>query len=188
MEQLHHWEDFIALPDEDKRELVDGRLLETEMPNKWHERIVGSLIIALGVWCQKRGLQVLGSGFKVRVSDTRGAMPDVQVLTRETFDGASENGLESGHPELVVEIISPGSRAHDRVRKLAWYASIGVPEYWIVDADVQTIERLVLEHGTYRIDQTAQGNQIFKPRSMRGLHIDLRALWAPPPKSPARRR
>jgi Uma2 family endonuclease len=180
MEELHHWRDFVALPEDDRRELVDGQLLEIEMPKKWHENIVAALIVLMRPWGQRHGLRVLGSGFKVRISDVRGVMPDVQVLTEEVYEAASDDGLEEGHPELVVEVISPTGRAHDRVRKLNWYAAIGVPEYWLIDADAQTVERLVLHHGVYRIEQVGTGDDVFRPRSMRGLKIPLADLWPKP--------
>src|SRR5438874_439706 len=122
----YRWGDFIALAEDDRRELIDGRLEEIEVPTKWHGRICMLLGHALLVWAQRRkGWVVLGSGYKIRVSERRGVMPDVQLLTEETFLQAGANGLESGRPELAIEVISPTSRAHDRLRKLDWYAQLG---------------------------------------------------------------
>ena len=36
-------------------------------------------------------------------------------------------------PDLTIEILSPGTSTHDRMRKQAMYARFGVREYWIVD-------------------------------------------------------
>jgi Uma2 family endonuclease len=171
------WADYRALPEQDARELVDGRLVEGELPTKWHEAMVAYLVHHLWAWCTKRGLKVLGSGFRLRISDRVGVLPDVQVLDDATYRAADANGLNSGRPELVVEIISPSSRAHDRVRKVDWYARAGVPEYWIVDVDARCIERLVLDGATYRIAQHAAGDVVLRPKSMRGLAVDLRGLW-----------
>ncbi len=44
------WDDFVALGDEDRRELIDGELVEIEVPTHNHERLVGRLIVALGPW------------------------------------------------------------------------------------------------------------------------------------------
>jgi Uma2 family endonuclease len=174
----YRWADFRELPEGDVRELVDGRLAEGEMPTKWHEAMVALLIRRLYDWCTKRKLHVLGSGFRVRITDRSGALPDVQVLTDETYRKSGPNGLESGRPELVIEVISPTSRAHDRVRKVDWYARLEVPEYWIVDVDGRSIERLVFDRGTYRIAQHAAGDVVFRPKSMRGLSIPLAELWS----------
>jgi Uma2 family endonuclease len=173
------WSDFVRLPEDDRRELVDGALVEVDVPKKWHERIVMLLGAYLVPWASKRRCVVLASGYKVRVSRTRGAMPDVQVLTEDAYDAAPEDGLDHGRPEIAIEIVSPRSRSHDRVRKLHWYASIGVPEYWIVDPRERSIDRLVLRKGeaAYDVRETAEGNTAWKPAGLRGLSIPLGDLW-----------
>jgi Uma2 family endonuclease len=42
---------------------------------------------------------------------------------------------------LAVEILSPSSGRHDRVVKRRFFQRMGVPEYWIVDADSRVVER-----------------------------------------------
>lgn len=179
------WASFIALDDEDRRELVDGVLVEIDMPTKWHEWVIGELFAHLRLWAKKRGWVALPSGYKVRITNRRGAMPDIQVLTREAYESADPQGMSRGRPEIAVEVISPGSRGHDRVRKLGWYASIGVPEYWIVDMDARTLDRCVLDEGVYEVRETAEGNATFKPRGLRGLSIPMGEIWA---GLPARKR
>lgn len=90
-------------------------------------------------------------------------MPDVQLLSEETWQRAAPQGLEQGQPELVVEVVSPSSRAYDRINKLAWYTSIGASEYWIVDPEARSLELLVLREGHYFIDQAESGDALFVP-------------------------
>jgi len=183
------WADFLALPDDDRRELIDGELVEVEVPNKMHEHIVAVLIAYLWIWAQhgRRG-HVLGSGYKIRIDAHRGVMPDVQFFRPKNPAAIGQNlGLENGFPDLAVEIISPSSRRYDRVKKLAWYARIGVPEYWIVDADARTIERLVLARGAYVVDGSMEGDATFRPRTYRGLAIPLAELWTMPVTSAKRK-
>lgn len=176
------WSEFIALPEDDRRELVDGRLEEHEMPTKWHEYICAFLIRVIGNWAEERDFLVLGSAYKVKVSETRGAMPDVQMLSKVTYDAAGANGLEGGHPELVIEVISPGSKTHDRLRKLDWYAQLGVPEYWLVDPETRTLVVHRLQGDVYAIVQHAEGDVIFRSKSFKGLSVSLKKLWANLPK------
>lgn len=173
------WDGFVRLPEDDRRELIDGRLVEIDVPRKWHERIVLLLGAYIVPWASRRGLVVLASGYKVRVGPHRGVMPDLQVLTEAVYDAADDNGLSGGRPEIAVEIVSPRSRSHDRVRKLQWYASLGVPEYWIVDPRERTLDRLVLRprERAYDVRETAEGDAIFRPRGLRGLSIPLAELW-----------
>jgi len=66
----------------------------------------------------------------------------------------------AGPPDLVVEILSPSTAAHDRATKLALYAGAGVPWVWFLDAEVKTVETLKLEGGKYYYDSVLSGNQI----------------------------
>ena len=76
---------------------------------------------------------------------------------------------------------SSGSGRYDRIEKLHGYADIGVPEYWIVDPERQTLERLVLHSpGSYRSTDTLAGDVTFAPASFPHLVIDLRELWRLP--------
>ncbi|MGO8997479.1 MAG: Uma2 family endonuclease [Polyangiaceae bacterium] len=189
------WDDFIALEEDDLRELIDGELVEVEVPTFTHEEIVGSLVTDLTLWTRAHGGRVVPSGYKVRVSDRRGVMPDVQ-LYRKGNEGAVEQqqGLVTGRADLVVEVVSPSSRRYDRVTKLRWYAQLGVPEYWIVDPEGRTFERLVLRptrpgtsenapssawdvEGAYVIAASLEGEETFRPESFEGLDIALGKLW-----------
>jgi Uma2 family endonuclease len=107
-------------------------------------------------------------------------MPDLQYHRDPRVSASQQQGLSEGRPDLVVEVISPASRRHDRVTKLQWYASIGVPEYWIVDPDARTLERLTLTGEHYLIAEVAAEDTDFCPASFPGLAIPLGDLWALP--------
>lgn len=174
----HTWNDFLALAEDDRRELLDGHLVETDMPSKTHERIVATLIALLGHWAwARRAGQVLASGYKIRIDELRGVMPDVQFFRADNLPEGQEDGLESGCPDLVVEVISPTSRSKDSVRKLHDYAAIGVPEYWLVDPEARTLECLRLRDGVYGIVAAIEGDVDFRPEGFEGLEISLARLW-----------
>jgi Uma2 family endonuclease len=173
----HTWTDFIALDEDDLRELIDGELLEVEVPTRAHERLVALLIHFLCAWAEEHGGETLGSGYKVRITDKRGVMPDVQFYRAGHEPRGQDQGLARGHPDLVVEIVSPSSVRYDRVKKMTWYASIGVPEYWIVDPSARTLERLVLDAGRFAIADALEGGAVFRPESFDGLEIPLSRLW-----------
>jgi Uma2 family endonuclease len=173
------WDDFIALDEDDLRELIDGELVEIEVPTATHEDIVALLAYYLTAWAEAgNGGRARGSGYKLRVSERRGIMPDLQFFRRGNEAARDQDaGLVQGRPDLVVEIVSPSSRRYDRVTKLRWYAQLGVPEYWIVDSDAQTIEGLLLRDGAYVIAASLAGDETFRPTSFEGLEIALPRLW-----------
>jgi Uma2 family endonuclease len=177
----HTWDEFVDLPDDDRRELIDGELAETEMPNEPHEYIVLALGYFLFGWTRANGGRAFASGYKVRIAERRGVMPDLQLFRRDN-PRRSENlkGVRVGRPDLVVEIISPSSPKYDRVIKVGYYASAGVPEYWIIDPEAGTLERLVLRDGTYAIAESLADDALFRPDSFAGLEVPLGELWLAP--------
>lgn len=176
-ESLVSWDEFVLLDDEDRRELIEGRLVETEVPNRAHERAIGVLMRYLGNWAAAadRG-EVFGSGYKVKIGRHRGVMPDVQLVEADVDRPENEVGYVTGRPRLVVEVLSPSSVRYDRVIKLGYYQKAGVPEYWIVDPAHRTVERLVLENGKYVIAETAS-EDVFAPEGYDGLSIPFAELF-----------
>ncbi|MBM4345997.1 MAG: Uma2 family endonuclease [Deltaproteobacteria bacterium] len=178
------WEDFVALPDDDRRELIDGHLLECDTPTDIDEIIAAEIVRVLGNWAYDHGGTVMTSAYKVRVSGKRGVMPDVQYYRpgRRT----QRQALTEGAPDLAVEVISPSSRAIDRVTKLNYYRQIGVPEYWIVDPEARTVSAFVLRDGHYLVAEQAawppeadEGDDgCFRPARFDGLVIALERLFA----------
>jgi len=176
------WTDFLALGDEDKRELVDGELLEVEVPTLLHEWIVSYLVHLLTGFALQHGGKVTASGFKIRISERRGAMPDLQYY--KPGRNVPQAGLTEGAPDLAVEVLSPTSHRHDRVRKLEWYASIGLPEYWIVDPEDQSVQRLVLVDTAvgkrWQIAEALDGEGEWRPESFGGMVVSLRTMFTLP--------
>lgn len=81
-------------------------------------------------------------------------------------------------PSLVIESTSRGHEEHDRTVKRQWYAELGVPNYWIVDAFARRLECLRLARGTgYEVDVEGQGDQTIAPRAFAGFTMDLAKVW-----------
>jgi len=178
---LKTWDDFVLLGDDDRRELIDGEFVETEVPTDPHEWIVGMLVHLLHAWALPRRAGVaFPSGYKVRVSARRGVMPDVQFYRKGNPSQRERQGVVRGSPDVAVEVISPASVSCDRVTKLDYYRSIGAKEYWIVDAEHRTFERLVLKGGDYSIVEALREDAVFRPREFEGLEIPLADLWTIP--------
>lgn len=102
------------------------------------------------------------------------AQPDLLVAVESAQ--ISARGIE-GAPLLVVEVLSPSTRAQDRGVKMRRYAELGVEHYWIADPDAETIEFLRLEGDAYRLVATASAPETFAHPDWPEIIIDLGALW-----------
>jgi Uma2 family endonuclease len=170
-------EEWARLPEDEPGELVDGELVEEEMPSFVHEVIVAWLISCLHPWARLRGGFVAASGVKLRVSSRRGRMADVVAYFRRGKVEAS--GLVTVPPDIAIEIVSPSPRdqKRDRIEKLDEYAEFGVKYYWLVDPQLRAIEVLALgADGRYVHAQNVTGG-VAEVVGCEGLTLDADDLW-----------
>ena len=83
-------------------------------------------------------------------------------------------------PTIVIESVSPGHRAHDRVTKFAWYAEFGVKHFWILDVFNKTVDEFVLQRGKYKQLAKLRGNASFRPAAFPGVEVKLSDVWPKP--------
>jgi Uma2 family endonuclease len=172
--------EWVTLPEDEPGELVDGCLVEEEMPDLVHEIVVSWLLRTLGAWLGDRGGFVFGSEVKLVVGARGGRKPDVSLYLP---NGAvpPRRGPVRIPPDVVVEIVSPTARdaRRDRIDKVTDYATFGVRYYWLIDPAARTFEILELgtDAGYVRALGAAEGRLDAIP-GCAGLTIDLDALWS----------
>jgi Uma2 family endonuclease len=121
-------------------ELVDGELLVTPSPVSRHQMAVTRLLVALVAYCDKEQVgKALTSPCDVELEGESLLQPDIFVVPAAEWRRLG-GGLPVRELSLAVEVLSPGSSRHDRVRKRPLYQR-NVPEYWLVDLDARLIER-----------------------------------------------
>lgn len=121
-------------------ELVEGELLVTPSPVSRHQMAVSRLLVALIAYCDaERVGKALTSPCDVELEEESLLQPDIFVVPPAEWRRLG-GGLPVRELSLAVEVLSPGSSRHDRVRKRPVYQR-NVPEYWIVDLDARLIER-----------------------------------------------
>lgn len=174
---MAEWAD---LPEDEAGELVDGQLVEEEVPTILHEMIIVWLSSALLAWLGPRGGLVVGSEAKLAISPRRGRKPDLSAWLpgRRPPIRASVTNVP---PDIVVEVVSPSPRdeRRDRVEKVADYAAFGVRYYWLLDPELRTLEVLELgPDGRYVHALGVSGDRLQSIPGCPGLELDLDVLWA----------
>lgn len=127
-------EDYMALPDEQRVELIDGVFYDMAAPLTIHQVISSEIHIVLREFIREnKGMCIpLCSPTDVQLDcdDKTIVQPDVLVVCdRDKF----KYGRVFGAPDFVVEVISASTAKKDAVLKLSKYCNAGVREYWIVD-------------------------------------------------------
>lgn len=159
-EQPVTYETYAAMPEDGHRyEIFDGVLeMMSPGPSTVHQGIGVRLSYLLLQSCDSNYV-ILTAPLDVILSRTNVLQPDVVMVRRDRMDIVTMRGIE-GAPDLVVEVLSPGSRRRDRVRKMPIYAKHGVPEYWIIDPESRTLEQFVLSDGKYELNELFEEDDV----------------------------
>lgn len=134
-DEILYTTDFIEeLPEGERAELIDGRIYYMASPTRTHQQMLGYLYnqIYNHIRNKKGNCEVNIAPFAVYINkDKRNYVePDISVVCdREKLDDKGCHGA----PDWVIEVVSPGSKDMDYLRKLIKYGNSGVREYWIVD-------------------------------------------------------
>jgi Uma2 family endonuclease len=176
------YRDYAALPDDGRRhEIHDGELSVTPSPSLEHQIVSARLFAHLVRWVEAHpGGLLLYAPLDVILADrpdeTTIVQPDILYLAPDRLPLASPRGIEGG-PTLVIEILSPSTRAIDRVTKRRLYARYGVPHLWLVDPEARTVEAFALEADRYVLVGGAAGPDPIGLPPLTGLALVAESLW-----------
>ncbi|MCU0646722.1 MAG: Uma2 family endonuclease [Gemmatimonadaceae bacterium] len=133
-------EDLASFPDDGPRyELLHGELLLMPLATSPHQRVAKDLVYLLEVWCRATTGWDVRAPASVPIGRTTQLEPDAALYPIERYSRADWAALPV--PALVIEVLSPSTRARDRHRKRPTYLQHGVGEVWTVDVDARFIER-----------------------------------------------
>ncbi len=131
-------------------ELWEGELIMAPSPGALHQRISFRLARRLEQFVAEHQLgEVLVAPLDVILTPRRVVQPDI-IYVSPAKQGIIQDRIR-GVPDLIVEVVSPGTWRRDRIEKKALYEQFGVAEYWIVDPEGGMIEVFTLEQGSYRL-------------------------------------
>ena len=175
-------DDLLRMPDDGKRyELIDGELFEMNAPISRHQRAIGNLHFELRRFVSERRLgEVWLSPFDVIFSLHNVVQPDLLFVSSDRAEIVQD--WVRGVPDLAIEVLSPSNRRHDEVRKLELYERFGLPEYWIVDPEVETVKVYRLAEGRFGRAEllTARDGDVVRSPLFPSLDLPVGAIFARP--------
>ncbi len=166
-------EDYESLVDSPRCELILGRFYLSRSPSILHQIVVSLLWQRLHEIARSSGGLALLAPLDVSLAEHSVVQPDVIYVSAERR-GIARETIE-GAPDLLVEVLSPGSVRRDRGEKLGLYAQSGVREYWIVDPGERQIEFLVNESGRFMVALPSGSH--YQSQAMDEVRLDLAELW-----------
>lgn len=163
-------DEYLTLPESPLHwELVDGVVVLSPSPSFWHQEIAGEILFQITTFLESRPLGKVVFDIDVKLRDNLVYRPDIVFLSAPK--AAHIRDRITVAPDLVVEVISPGSRSYDSQTKRSDYAAAGVAEYWLIDPQRQSQKFFVLENGAYR-EREAAGER-YAAHVLPGFQLDL---------------
>jgi Uma2 family endonuclease len=173
------YEAFLAWADEDTwAEWVDGEVILLTPASNQHQDLVGFLTALLRHFAEAHRLGVVRSApFQMKTgADLPGREPDILFIAHDHLDRL-QNTYVDGPADVVVEVISPDSRARDRGEKFYEYEQGGVGEYWLIDPLRRQAEWYRLgKDGIFR-PLSVGDDGIFRSTVLDGLWLQVEWLW-----------
>lgn len=182
------YEEYLALSDGARIvEWANEEILTYMPPTDQHQDLTRFLAVFLDGFVRALSLGILRfAPFEVKLwPEGPSREPDLLFVTNEHQGRLTEKRME-GAPDLVIEIISPGTATIDRVDKFLEYQQAGVGEYWIIDP-----RRYRQQAVFYRLDDDGDfveapidDDGVYHAAVLPGLWLRLDWLWQAPLPNP----
>ncbi len=162
-------------PDQ-KIEFIDGEAILHSPARNRHLDVTANVVQLLRTYVVNHRLGQVKSEKCLCVFPRNDYEPDVVFFGPEKSVSFTHDTMKFPPPDLAVEVLSPSTEVRDRGVKFEDFASNGVAEYWIIDADAQIVEQHLLEKGEYML-ALKSGSGTLKSRIIIGFVVDIEAIF-----------
>lgn len=176
--------DLLEWDDDVRYELYDGQPVALAAPESYHQEISMALSAQFYSYLKDKKCKVYAAPFNVRLFEQEGdSLDDVEYVLEPDITVVCDlkkidrRGCK-GAPDLVIEILSPSTRRHDRLTKYNLYLRAGVREYWIVDPETKTVSVHALTEGQYGSPDVYTQEASVPVGVLEGCVIDLPSVFA----------
>jgi Uma2 family endonuclease len=164
------------ITEQEKVEFINGEIIVHSPVMKRHNTASLLLARSMSIYADKNQLGFVGIE-KIMITLTRNDYePDICFFRKEIAESFMPKQTLFPAPNFVVEILSDGTKDRDRGVKYKDYQSHGIEEYWIVDADHETVEQYHLIDGRYELILKAAEGTI-KSFVIAGFQIPIQSIF-----------
>jgi Uma2 family endonuclease len=184
-DRRYTWTEYQTWSDDERWEIIDGVAYNmSPAPPIRHKRVASNFHGVLYRMLAGKSCRPFVAPTDVRLSETDVVQPDILVVCDP---GKITPSHIEGAPELVVEVLSPGTSAKDLREKKWLYMRSGVREYIVVDPLELYVQRFLLSgEGRYGEPEIFGPEDVISLVVLDGLTVDLREIleWNPPDAKP----
>lgn len=164
------------LTEDTKAEFINGEIVMQSPARKQHTDTVVNLTSLLRAFVDEHDLGFLASETVLIALPRNDYLPDVVFFAQVKATQFSPRQVKYPPPDFVVEVLSPSTAALDRGIKFEEYAASGITEYWIIDAEQQTVEQYILHNETYELLLKLKSGEI-SSEVIKGFTIPVPAIF-----------
>ena len=132
--------DYLELPEDVRAELIDGHFYDMSSPSMVHQQIALEVAARMREHIRRNKGKcktfIAPADVQLDRDEKTILQPDVFVVCKR--DQITKSRIV-GAPDMVVEVLSPGSWSRDMIMKLQKYREAGVREYWVILPDQKVI-------------------------------------------------
>lgn len=173
-----NWETFreMEIADDDQfiYELFDGEIMKRSAPSLIHQAVSRELLTEITLFLRKNPLgTVYPAPVDLNLDEHNGFQPDLAFVSKERSFLIEDGDYIHGAPDLVVEIISPGTVKRDRVIKKDLCERFAIREYWLVDPLNKGIEIYVMQGDQYILHDLQEISGKISSTVLTGFELEL---------------
>jgi Uma2 family endonuclease len=161
---------------EQKIEFIDGEVLLHSPARNRHLDVTANVFQLVRTYVSRHELGQVKSEKCLCVFPRNDYEPDIVYFGPDKSSGLTAETMKFPVPDLAVEVLSPSTEARDRGVKFEDFASNGVAEYWLIDADAQFVEQYVLESDQYQLVMKS-GSGVLKCQAIAGLKLPIESFF-----------
>ncbi len=159
-------------------ELINGQIVKKAAPTPLHQEISQNLNFEMSYFVRKKQLgKVFTAPTDVYLDKYNHHLPDLFFIRADNLGIIDYKHGILGVPDLIVEILSPGTAMNDRVEKKSAYLATGVREYWLIDPQRRSVE--ILENRGVFFETIAffEGEGKVKSEVLKGFEVEISTLF-----------
>ncbi len=132
----HTLQDYYALPEEKRYELIDGEFFRMQAPEVLHQRMSREVSGEIWQYIRKNHgeCEALSAPCDVQLDGDEYTMVQPDIIIVCDSQKVTDRCIV-GAPDFIVEILSPAARKKDITIKQRKYRMAGVREYWMIDLE-----------------------------------------------------
>ena len=181
----YSYADYLTWPMDLVAELIHGKIFKkaAAAPKRIHQKVASKLNFKLYQFFEGKICQVYPAPFDVRFPiDSKEDHEIFDVVQPDLCVVCDPSKLDErgciGAPDLIIEILSPGSTKLEIKHKYELYESRGVREYWIIHPEYHNLFIYTWVNGTYVPSRLFTAGDVIESTVIKGFKLHLEEFFS----------